>query len=81
MTRPDDFNWPLPNGLTDEEVKEVYVNLEILAAAYLENAGDGRPTHYIAALMRADADFVREELERRGKGATHFDDVEPDDFA
>ncbi len=49
MTNPQDFQWPLPVGLTDIEVKQVYVGLVSGAEAFKVSTVD-RPTDYMAAL-------------------------------
>jgi len=79
MTNPEDFQWPLPVGLSDNDVKKVYVGLVVRAAAFKESTVD-KPTDYMAALARADVSWIEEELDRRGVPRGTFDDIEPEDF-
>jgi hypothetical protein len=79
MTDPQDFQWPLPVGLSDNEVKKVYVGLVVSAAAYKESTVD-KPTDYMACLAQACATWIEEELDRRGVPRGTFDDIEPEDF-
>jgi hypothetical protein len=79
MTNPEDFQWPLPVGLSDNDVKKVYVGLVARAAAFKESTVD-EPTDYMAALARADVSWIEEELDRRGVPRGTFDDIEPEDF-
>jgi hypothetical protein len=79
MTNPEDFQWPLPVGLSDNDVKKVYVELVVRVAAFKESTVD-EPTDYMAALARADVSWIEEELDRRGVPRGTFDDIEPEDF-
>jgi hypothetical protein len=79
MSNPEDFQWPLPVGLTDTEVDEVYVGLVVGAAAFKETIVD-KPTDYMAALSAACVSWIEEELVRRGVLRGTFDNIEPRDF-
>jgi hypothetical protein len=79
MTNPENFEWPLPVGLSDNEVKQVYVGLVVGAAAVKESIVD-KPTDYMAALARANVSWIEEELDRRGVPRGTFADIEPEDF-
>lgn len=79
MTNPQDFQWPLPVGLTDNEVKQVYVGLVVGAAAFKESSVN-KPTDYMAALAQANVSWIEEELDRRGVPRGTFADIDPEDF-
>jgi hypothetical protein len=83
MTDPQDFVWPLPVGLSDNEVKQVYAGLVVTAAAFKESSRlqpDDKPVEYMAALAQANVSWIEDEFDRRGVPRGTFDDIEPEDF-
>ena len=81
MSDPSEFEWPFPTTLDDDEVEQVVVALRSEAEKARGRVVD-RPTHYMAALAAASAEFVAQLLDRRRDGTARgpFDAIEPEDF-
>ncbi len=65
MNDPQDFQWPLPVGLTDAEVLDVRLGLVASAEAYRAGTVD-KATDYMATLAAACVGWVEDDLDRRG---------------